>query len=198
MSAFELNRRKLMTTKMKVTMATIVLAMCTLFAPGAKAECGSLSRGAKMFQSQNLLTAVKIQQADAANDPTPAGASIVGLWEIENINSATGRVSLHGIDAWHSDGTETLNDTGNPSGGNVCLGVWVKSGPNAYKLRHPYWRWDATGTLIGSGVLRFEVTVDPDGNSFTGTFTNDQFDLAGNNVHHGAGTTHGQRITVDF
>lgn len=187
-----------MTTKIEVGMATIALAMCTLFAPGAKAECGSLSHGAKMFQSQNLLTAVKIQQADAANDPTPPGASIVGLWEIENINSATGLVVLRAIDAWHSDGTETLNDFHNPASGNVCLGVWVKSGPNTYKLKHPYWRWDATGTLIGSGVLRFEVTVDPDGNSYTGTFTNDQVDLAGNNVHHGAGTTHGQRITVDF
>jgi hypothetical protein len=112
-------------------------------------------------------------------------------------NTRDGVVLLRGIDAWHSDGTETLNDFHNPTIGNVCLGVWVKTGPNAYKLKHPYWRCDSTGTLIGSGVLRFEVTVDPDGNSYTGTFTNDQFDLFGNAVLHRAGETSGQRITVD-
>jgi hypothetical protein len=189
-----------MQTKTEIAMATFAVAICTAFIPGANAQCGSenpqgaiLWPGAKMFQSQKPLTAVKAQRLDP--DPAPPGASIVGLWEMQNTRN--GVVLLHGIDSWHSDGTEALNDTGNPTGGNVCLGVWVKTGPDTYKLKHPYWRWDSTGTLIGSGVLRFEITVDPDGNSYTGTFTNDQFDLVGNNVHHGAGDTSGQRITVD-
>ena len=147
----------------------------------------------------SLTTAFKVRHDDPA-DSAPPGASIVGLWEMANtpnIGPNAGKVTLRGIESWHSDGTEALNDFHNPAGGNVCLGVWMQTGPRTFKLKHPYWMWDSTGTLIGSGVLRWEVTVDADGNSYTGTFTNDQVDLLGNSVNHVAGDTKATRITVD-
>src|SRR5437870_892905 len=69
-----------------------------------------------------------------------------------------------GFDAWQSGGTEILNDTLPPQpangGGTVCLGVYKKIGPRTYKLKHPFWSFDANANLAGSGVLGEIVTLD--------------------------------------
>jgi hypothetical protein len=48
-----------------------------------------------------------------------AQASIVGLWDIRFL--AGDQVVDEGFDVWHSDGTETLNDTPPPVTGNVTF-----------------------------------------------------------------------------
>jgi hypothetical protein len=58
--------------------------------------------------------------------------------------------------------------------------------------------WDANGmNLVGPARIREEVTVDSTGNAYTGTFTIDQFDNAGNTLAHVTGRVTGRRITVN-
>jgi hypothetical protein len=107
-------------------------------------------------------------------------APIVGLWDIKFMDGS--QVVDEGFDAWHSDGTETLNDTPPPVTGNVCLGVWTQTGRNTFKLKHPSWVYDeATNTqIVGQAIIRETVTVSRDGNSFSGTSTIDIIDTFGN------------------
>ena len=51
--------------------------------------------------------------------------------------------------------------------------------------------------MVGPANIREEVTLGRSGNTYTGTFTIDQFDLAGNSLAHVAGRVTATRITVD-
>jgi hypothetical protein len=121
-------------------------------------------------------------------------AAIVGLWKVTL--TAGGQVTDIGYDAWHSDGTEILNDA-SPLSHNVCLGAWEQIGARTFRLKHPALRFDASGAVIGTLLLRETNVVSKDGNRFTGTFTIEFFDLEGHSVFTGAGEIVGERITVD-
>lgn len=122
--------------------------------------------------------------------------SIVGLWK--TISMSGGQVVDEAFDQWNSDGTEVLNDNPSPLLGNVCLGVYIRSGPGTYKLKHPSWTYDNAGNLNGTAIIREHITVASSGNSYSGTFTVDLYDLDGNHLGQLSGTVTGQRITVDF
>jgi len=136
----------------------------------------------------------------AASAVTTAGSrSIVGLWHVLLISD--GQPFDEGFDQWHRDGTEILNDTAPPQpangAGTVCLGVYKKTGPGTYKLKHPFWSFDANANLVGSGVILQTVTLGPDGNTYQGSFTFDLFDLSGTLVFEATGTLTAERITAD-
>jgi hypothetical protein len=93
-----------------------------------------------------------------------------------------------------------MNDIPPPATGNVCLGVWAKTGSKAYKLRHPFWIFDANGNLIGRGVLNEELTLDSKGDAYSGTFTFAFRDLAGHTIPgmpDVSGSLTATRITAD-
>lgn len=121
-------------------------------------------------------------------------AIIVGLWQVTFTSG--GQVTDVGFDAWHSDGTETLNDV-SPISHNVCLGVWEQTGPRSFQLKHMVLRFDASGAMIGTAILRETNIVNRDGDAFTGTFTIDFLDLEGHVIFTGAGEVAGERVTVD-
>jgi len=121
-------------------------------------------------------------------------ASIVGLWQVTLV--ADGTVVDVGFDAWHADGTETLNDA-SPVSHNVCLGVWQQTGRRTYQLKHPAFRYDPAGNVVGTLVLRETNVVDRTGSRFSGTFTIQFFDLAGAMIFEGSGQITGERVTVD-
>jgi len=75
--------------------------------------------------------------------------------------------------------------------------VWKKVSPGHYKLNHFPISWDQNSNLVGVANLREEVTLSHDGKTFTGTFTIDQYDQAGNLLVHIIGQVNGTRITVD-
>jgi hypothetical protein len=126
-------------------------------------------------------------------------ASIVGLWHVLFVSG--GQVFDEGYDQWHSDGTEILNDTAPPQpangAGTICLGVYKKTGPRTYKLKHPFWSFDATGTLVGTGVILETVTVEREGNHYTGSFEFITYDLKANITSDTTGELKAERITVD-
>ena len=130
--------------------------------------------------------------------------SIVGLWHVVFTakNSAPvpdGTVIDEAIVTWHADGTEIMNSGKPPITSNFCMGVWEPSGLGAYKLKHIALGWDLSGTqFLGQVVIKENVRLNRRGDSYTGTFSIDQFSLDGTTVtSHVAGTVAGTRITVD-
>lgn len=176
------------------------LAAAALTVP-ANAQCGASMAARAAIAQQGLPTLALPGRAMAKLESTPAPdarfneVSMVGLWKVAFVSS--GQIVDQAFDAWHGDGTETLVDTPPPSSGNVCIGVWAQTGILTYKLNHPSWTFDNNGNLNGTAVIKETVTLDANGNSFSGSFTVDVFDLNGKTLQHTAGTVTGQRITVD-
>jgi len=176
-------------------MVAVLLAFCPALLPLASANC---SRGVPV--GAQLPSVPGSSAVQAAASPNSSGGSkgpvsIVGLW---NLNFLSGGVVVDvAFDAWHSDGIEVLNDYTNPINGNVCLGVWEQTGPRAYKLKHPSWYFDANGNLLGTVIIRECVRLSPDGNSFSGTYTDDVYDVTGNFLEELSGQLKATRITVD-
>jgi hypothetical protein len=129
-------------------------------------------------------------------------ASIVGLWKFSfvaegNAEIPDGAVIDSGYVTWHADGTELMNSGRAPMTGSFCMGVWKKVG-RTYKLNHFALSWDPSGTsLVGPANIRERLRVDPDNNSYSGTFTLDQYDTSGNVLVHIQGNVTGERITAD-
>ncbi len=181
----------------------VAVMAVVLLAPLASANC---------FQDfRNPMPAPKVPNAVSAAEPesmtmassdsvvipiAPATQStlggITGLWNVTF--SSGGQVVDVAFDAWHSDGTEILNDYTNPIEGNVCLGVWVQTGTRTYTLKHPSWSFDTGGNLLGTVVIHENVQLSADGNSSKGTYTYDIYDTNGNFLEAFTGTLSATRI----
>jgi hypothetical protein len=137
--------------------------------------------------------------SSAARRSDDANPAIVGLW-IANYYSGR-HLYDQGLDQWHADGTEILIDNLLPqpaSGtGSACLGVYRKIGPRTYSLKHAFWIFDSTGNLVGHGLYLEKITVDPGGDTYSGSFTFETYDLSGNQTFTATGTVMAQRITAD-
>lgn len=106
--------------------------------------------------------------------------AIVGLWKFEMLSKSTpthqnpmpdGTLIDFGTAAWHVDGTEfQTSGFRNPSDGDVCQGVWQQVGDSTFVLNHYALAW-TNGSYTGPVNIRAQVTVNPAGNRYTGTFT---------------------------
>lgn len=188
-----------------ITLATLALALW--FVPNSSAECGGIPQSQVFPMAWHSASgrARLLQAAFVTGDPQSGqDAAIVGFWHVKFFSEGSAGI-MNGteIDAgysqWHSDGTEIMNSGGrSPITSNFCLGVWKQSADGTYVLNHFATSWDPTGTyLIGPANIREEVTLDPDGNKFSGKFAIDQYDENGNDLSHVQGVIAGTRITVD-
>jgi hypothetical protein len=183
------------------------LALATMLGPYAHAGCGlytpvphHVSWQPQVASPRLVLAALAIDE-DAA---TPHGPTIVGTWKEHWISEGSdgipdGTEVDAGYASWHSDGTE-INVSGlrPPVTGDVCLGVWIKTGPRTYQLNHFGISYDATGVnLVGPARIQQWLTIDPKGNSTSGKFTIDQYDEAGNLRGHVQGNVIGTRVTME-
>lgn len=177
-----------------IRMLVPILLLCGSFTPQASAKCfQNLSQSPASTMASSSV--VPSRNANVPLSAGPNAASIVGLWKVTVYSG--GQIVDVGFDAWHSDGTEILNDYTDPVEGNVCLGVWKQIGPRTYKLKHPSWFFDATGTLLGTVVIHETVSLSADGNSYTGSYTYDIYDVSGAFVEELAGRLSASRITPD-
>ncbi|MEO5923051.1 MAG: hypothetical protein ABIR70_04415 [Bryobacteraceae bacterium] len=120
----------------------------------------------------------------------------MGLWKIALM--AGGNTIDAGYQTWHDDGTELLNSGRPPITGSFCMGVWEKTGPRSYKLNHFALAWLPSGLMPdGTDNIKMDVQVGRSGDTFSGTFTLDHYDVSGNAVAHFEGTVTATRITVD-
>jgi len=176
------------TQMIAITGAILALAACV--APTANACSNQLGTFALRVPAIQL---PGIAANDTTTAPTRGGSSIVGLWSVTFYSEGT-PVDV-AFDAWHSDGTEILNDFTNPIEGNVCLGAWTQTGPQTYKLKHPSWTFDTSGNLTGTAYILETVTVASGGSQYQGTYTIDFYDTSGNPEGSFSGTLSATRIT---
>lgn len=191
--------------------------LAAALAPAARAGCGDISQLQAPFtfvQPSSSAQAVA-QHADAAvraassESPLVNSASMVGFWKVQFVSLGNGSHNPpipdgaqvdFGYTQWHSDGTEIMNSGGHmPATQNFCLGTWVRSGYFTYELNHFALSYDATSGMLTAKVdIREQVTLDPSGNEFSGTFTITVYNpTTGVQVDQVVGTLAGQRITVD-
>lgn len=182
----------------RTILAVALLSVCTIVPRVASASCTGRTdpRPAAAAGKSPLFAGQQAPSSIKSSDEEP---SITGLWHVYFVSN--GQPFDEGFDEWHSDGTEILNDTAPPQpangAGTVCLGVYKKTGPLSYKLRHPFWSFDANANLVGVGMITENLTLAADGNSYQGTFTFDLYDLSGNLVFETKGDVNAKRITAD-
>jgi hypothetical protein len=193
-----------------ITMAVGTGILSALFVSNALAGCGDLSdlRGPfKLVETSANLRALAAQ-AEGANPEQrgSSGAGIAGMWKVQLISEGNtghspsipdGALIDFGYTQWHSDGTEIQNSAGVPGGG-FCLGVWGQTGFLTFELNHFPIAFDPTSGAVADYInIREQVTLSPSGDSYTGTFTEDVYDIRGTHVDHVAGNITATRITVD-
>jgi hypothetical protein len=185
---------------LKFAVAAALVAFGAAFVPNASAHCKT-GRG-NFFQPGAAAVAVAPSEAASSlapragqADSRPSPAPIVGLW-YANYTSG-GQVIDQAFEQWHGDGTEILNHTSAPATDNVCLGVWQQTGPHIYQLKHPSWYFDLHGNLLGTVIIRETIRGSSDGNSFSGSSTDDAFATSGNFLGEETATVAGKRSTVN-
>jgi len=218
-----MNRSKTTAVSIKGTALTLTLALMGLTVAGqAGAGCGDVSSpGTEKLSSARSTLAVYRPDADQSGAFIQVwdteNAPIVGLWTFEvHLNGAQNglpNAALFdwGLATWHSDQTEIQFSAGRPPvAGDVCMGAWKEIGRHKYKLHHialgltpP----DASGLFVGPAIIRATVTVDSDGDSYTGPYSvtiypgspdnGTEFDETGAPLATFTGTITAKRVIAD-
>jgi len=187
-------------TKMNKTgLAAIAAAGFFLMAAADANACSAAQKSGNLTaqQASNMalarLRVLPPEKGAQPEDVVPANPpTIVGLWDVQFFGG--GQLLFETYDMWHADGTEIEVDASNPILGNVCNGVYVQTGAITYRLTHPSWVFDANGNLTNTVMIREVVTLDLNGQKYSGTFTVDYFDLNGKLVEHDEGTLKATRV----
>ena len=183
-----------MKTRLKKAMGGFAaMAVAVLLCGVVSAQCpGGAVPSAKLHRQSwdpGKATAQLILASDV-RDP------IVGMWRVQLV--VGDQVIDQAISQWHADGTEIMNSSRNPETQSFCLGVWKKVG-STYKLNHYAMSWDqafSTTQPLGLANIRETVQLADDGNSFTGSFTINQYDPSGNTLATISGSVVAYRINV--
>ena len=191
-------------------LVALVLALAT--PPGALAQCGFSTKLVKPSSWQLQMGAVHFMNAGFAeshddNDPV----SIVGMWHVvftaHSVNGEAipdpGAVLDNSVVVWHADGTEIMNSSRPAQDGNFCLGVWKKTGGHSYFLNHIPWQGNdpsggpgGLGNPAGGAQILEQVTLSPDGDHYSGSFTLTAYDTSGNVEVTFTGSLSATRITT--
>ena len=193
-----------------ITMTLSAGIFATVLVSNASAGCGDLPSFQGPFDFAP--TSSELRQPAPAAEPDKAAsrggnsASIVGFWKVQFISKGNtghtpsipdGVLLDFGYTQWHSDGTEIQNSAGVPGGG-FCLGVWGQTGYLTFELNHFPIAFNASTGLAANYInIHEQVTLSPSGDSYNGTFTEDIFAPAGNQVDHLVGDVAATRLTVD-
>ena len=198
------------TTKLRqrIVACLSVMALSILAAPGAKAECGPRHVTAVQLLSElrTLQEPAGLDQegsSDQAGSPealdpeeNDSNATVLGLWK--KIYFAGGVLNDVGFAQFNAGGTELLNDSGAlDAGNNFCVGAWKRVRGRTYELLHTFFVFDSSGKkAIAIAIEESRLIVARDGNTFRGTWTQDNYDLSGNLLPgtHFEGTIIGTRI----
>jgi len=188
---------------MRTTFRTVITAILTVALFGitcvskAVAQCGSFNSSDKETAGQAQFINASFLLVDRHQDP------IVGFWKAEFTSEGStgipdGTVVDNPFVQWHNDNTEIMNSTRVPATQSFCLGVWQRTGHSTYSLNHFALSFDADGkTFVGPTQIRENVTLSGDHNSYTGSFTIDQFDPKGTLLAEVKGSIAAARVTVD-
>jgi hypothetical protein len=200
-----------MRTILKTMIAGLIAtaSLGTVFASNAAAQCGYsdgqktvVSMERRSWQGDGRLRPASLLLISGHEREGDTDDGIVGFWKVKFVAKDSApipddTVVDFGFARCHSDGTEILDSSRPPATSNFCLGVWQKTGRSHYKLNHFALSSDPSGKLIGPARIQEDAFLDHHGDSYSGTFTIDQYDLAGKPVAHVQGLISATRIGVD-
>jgi hypothetical protein len=166
-------------------LAMIAVALASITIPSAFAQCGLPGKLVKPtgWNSSHITGARLMRTAFERNDDDDERPSIVGMWHVvftahtQNGFPIKEAAIDNAVAVWHSDGTEIMNSSRPAQDGNFCLGVWEKTGRLKYHLNHIAWGGNDPTNAPGIGnptpgtQIIENVTLHPDGDHFSGTFT---------------------------
>ena len=182
-----------------IRIAVLLLLLVALSAT-AMAQCGSsfnsMAAAASSLRNQPPVPQSSLQNQSAAASDNAVNMSIVGLWHIRFL---VGDAQIQeAFQIWNTGGTEVHNPNVDPRQGNVCLGTWEEAAVRTFNLNHRVWLYMPDGSFLGVGHLHETLTLSDRGNTQSGSFTLDLYDLSGNKLAElAAGTVKGERITVN-
>lgn len=140
---------------------------------------------------------------------------IVGMWIVTFTSDGSaypGPIPLgapldYATIQYHSDGTEfQISGARAPASGDVCMGVWKRTGELTYKVKHIALAWASPddkppvspAMFVGPGIFHEEIKLNRAGDAFEGTVTIDQYMPDGVTlIEHIGGTMSGKRFSVD-
>jgi hypothetical protein len=120
--------------------------------------------------------------------------SVLGVWKL--VLYSGGELNDVGFEQFSAGGTELVNDVGAfNAGNNFCVGARKQVGPRSYDIVHPFFLFEGSNAIVVS-IERAHLIVSRDGNSFMGTWIQDNYDLSGRLVPgtHFDGPMNGTRI----
>ena len=142
-----------------------------------------------------LLISAAPATAQSAESSPLGGHKLVGLWNVQvtirNCADGTPQASFPSMAKFEYGGTMTNQDVANIR--TPVPGVWSYGGKNNYEFAFKSFIFD-NGTYTGYLVVRQDLIMGADDNSFTSDGTVSVFTPAGQQVGGGCSTTVGQRF----
>jgi hypothetical protein len=185
----------------KILIAITMLVSLTLLTTTAHAGCGNYPELKGKLTPQAWIPTGANGATLLISDEDSSG--IVGFWRVTFTSKGNtafgipdGATIDKGFAQWHSDGTEIMNSSRQPSTGSFCLGTWKKIGGGKYRLNHFALSFD-DGVHLGYANIREEVILSDDGNSFSGSFIIAIYDGQGNAGPVLKGDITGTRVKVN-
>jgi hypothetical protein len=186
---------------------TVALAVGLILVPGAFAQCGVPSKSIKpaAWHPSEKARLMYVR----SNDDDEHEAAIVGMWHViftgETMNGAPfSGVVDNSVVVFHSDGTEIMESSRPAQDGNICLGVYERTSRFKYRINHIPWQGNdpsnapsGIGNPAGGAQLLEKITLNPDGDSYTGSFSLQAYDTSGNPTVLFTGTLKAKRITIN-
>jgi hypothetical protein len=197
---------KSLTARRILAVFTVAL-FCTVAALNANATCVSPANRPvnvavpdRAAASINPFAIMTENATSPGADNSASTPTIAGMFSVLLYNGAGPGLYDQQFDQWYEDGHEvSLSNSVPPALGNICLGIWKKTGPKSFKLRHWAWNFDNLGNTVGTFILIENITLNDKGNGYTGTYVADSYDLNGNLLEdfHATGQLVGTRLSVD-
>lgn len=127
------------------------------------------------------------------------GIAIVGLWDVVVENRACDGPTISTFVSMHKfelGGTAQTVPSTSPVNSSAHVGIWNYQGQNNYDLAFKAWRFDPAGNYIGWTVVRFEIVIDEQVETFVGTGQARVYDATGNMVGSTCPTVTGKRFVT--
>jgi hypothetical protein len=123
--------------------------------------------------------------ASAANDDSSAN-ELIGSWQL-TVNRGPQLPPVKGLTTYTRG--HSLIGTGNLVVRGPAHGTWEHVSGRLYADTHIFFRFDPTGTFLGTQKIRETVRLAQDGDSYTAVAISDLFDPNGNPVASGLRAT---------
>jgi hypothetical protein len=189
-----------------------VLVLAVAMVPTALSQCGLNKNYVKPAAWHPQFGSARFIHAAFFDDDDRDTPTIVGMWHViftaHTINgTAIPPDAYPMIDnamvIFHSDKTEIMESARPPQDGNFCLGVWEKTGGHSYYVNHLPWLGNDTanapsgiGNPTAGAQITERLTVNQEGNKYSGSFTLVAYNLDGTKAVTFTGVVAATRITT--